>query len=315
MTVSKFSEPPSPVFARALEEFEPPFVYPLGPGKSFHISHGVDYARFFRAIGNGMCFVAEHAGRVVGTLGTAVRALWLPNGDEHDVAYIGDLKVAVDNRGGLVLVRLARAAEAWLSPQVTGAFAVVMDGTAQTPLAYTGRVGIPSFQVAGRISVLRLSCPGSHGKLDSRALNSAQSDGLACYRRLSRGRHACPAVAAHERSLMTPHWLVHPEGTACGMLEDTRKAKRLLYSDGSEMLSAHLTCFASSTPAAGAEIIRLALGLAALHEFPSLFVAVAEPDVEELRVALRGVDVLAAPATIYATGLGPGTWNINSAEI
>ena len=114
MKVRQISSPPDPALTRALAEFEAPFTYPLGPGKFFRISHGEDFTLFFRAQGTAACFIAEKKGRVVGALGTAMRRLWLPDGTDRTAAYIGDLKIATEARGGTVLVRLARAAEAWL---------------------------------------------------------------------------------------------------------------------------------------------------------------------------------------------------------
>src|SRR5258705_9398947 len=114
MKINQLSGPPSPELASALAEFELPFTYPLGPEKFFRISHGEDYTLFFRAQGEGACFIAEDQGRVVGALGTAIRRLWMPDGGERSAAYFGDLKIAGKARGGAVLVRLARAAEDWL---------------------------------------------------------------------------------------------------------------------------------------------------------------------------------------------------------
>src|SRR5438094_627504 len=122
MKVWQLSSPPSPALARVLAEFEAPFTYPLGPGKFFRISHGEDYTLFFRAQGNGACFIAEQNGRVVGAMGTAIRQLWMPDGTERLAAYFGDLKIAPEDRGGAVLMRLARAAEAWLRPKVEAGF-------------------------------------------------------------------------------------------------------------------------------------------------------------------------------------------------
>src|SRR5947207_13088916 len=133
MKVHQVSSPPSPALARALAEFEAPFTYPLGTGKFFRISHGEDYTLFFRAQGKGCCFIAEHQGRVAGALGTAVRRLWMPDGTERVAAYVGDLKIATDARGGTVLARLARAAQACLLPQAEAGWGVVMGGTTLTP--------------------------------------------------------------------------------------------------------------------------------------------------------------------------------------
>src|SRR5437762_3302074 len=116
MNVHQISGPTSPALSRALMDFEAPFTNSLGSEKFFRISHGEDYTLFFRSQGSPACFIAEQEGRVIGTLGTAIRRLWLPDGTERTVGYIGDLKIAADVRGGTILLRLARAAEAWLRP-------------------------------------------------------------------------------------------------------------------------------------------------------------------------------------------------------
>ena len=314
MKVHELSSPPSPALARALAEFEAPFTYPLGPGKFFRISHGEDYTLFFRAQGLGRCFIAEHQGRVAGSLGTAVRRLWMPNGTERFAGYVGDLKIAADARGGTVLVRLARAAEAWLRPQVEAGFGVVMGGTTLTPEAYTGRAGIPGFQELGRLVIFRISGRGGM-EADSKHFLTDQEVGLGCYRRLSLGRYACPTGEAEGRSQITPVWLMNADGSACGMLEDTRKAKRLITGDGCELLSAHLSCFAYSAVWAGAELIGVALRHAVRLGLPALFVSMAEADAQELRASLLNLEILAARANVYGTGLMAGAWNINTSEI
>ncbi len=314
MNVHQISNPPSQTLARALAEFEAPFTYPLGPGKLFRVSHGEDYTLFFRVQGEGACFIAEHEGRVVGTLGTAIRRLWMPDGTERPAVYIGDLKIAAKARGGTVLIRLARAAETWLRPRVAAGLGVVMGGTPLTPDAYTGRARIPGFQDLGRLMILRI-CGSVDGRpADPGRCLTTRKIGLACYRRLSLGRYSCPTDKAEQRSRIVPIWLMNTDGSACGMLEDTRRAKRLINEDGSEILSAHLSCFAYGVVSAGAELIGVALQHAARLGLPSLFVAVAEPDARELLAALCDVAV-AAPATVYGVGLQAGLWNINSSEI
>jgi hypothetical protein len=315
MKIHQISAPPSPSLARALGKFEEPFTYPLGPGKSFHITHGEDYTLFFRVLGAGTCFIAEHQGHVAGMLGTAVRRLWRPDGTESAVAYLGDLKIAANARGGTVLLRLARAAEAWLRPQVQAGFCVVMDGTAATPDAYTGRAGIPSFRDLGRLMVLRIPQSDQDSKGDPCQFQTTQETGFACYRSLTAGRYACVPGDALNRSQIKPLWIISPDGSACGMLEDTRKAKRLITGDGSELLSAHLSCFAYSTIRAGAQLIAIARGLIAGLGFPALFVAVAQPEAREFRESLPNMEITAAPATVYGAGLATGIWNINTSEI
>ncbi len=316
MNVHSLRERPAPSLARMLEEFETGFTYPLGPERWFRISHGEDYPRFFRAIGEATCFVAEQGGRVVGALGVAIRPLLMPDGSEQQTAYIGDLKVDPKARGTLLFLRLAQAALAWARPQVTSAYGVVMDGTRASPQSYTGRVGIPSFLQAGQILVVRYACeraaPAGEGK---RWLASA-AQGESCYRALVGGRYTPWGGTPAVRSEIAPMWLVEPDGTACGRLEDTRRAKRLIDSNGVEMQSAHLACFAARTPRAGAEIIQAARRQCAMKGIPALFVSVAPQDVAALSSALGPIESIIAPATIFAAGLPIGpAWNINSSEI
>ena len=115
---------------------------------------------------------------------------------------------------------------------------------------------------------------------------------------------------------MTPVWLVHPSGSACGLVEDTRRCKRLFADDGTELRSGHLSYFAFSSPAAGADLIRTAIDSPSRAGHPAMFVAVAPSDVPVLEAALGGLQKVVAPATIYGINLdGPGLWNINTAEI
>jgi hypothetical protein len=230
-------------------------------------------------------------------------------------AYLGDLKVLPAARGGRALLRLASAAESLAAEQQVGAaFSVVMDGTRVTPTGYTGRVGIPAFRELGKVTVLRIPTGGGAHPDDTPYRTSAAS-AAECYRRLSRGRYAAPAGAPAERSALPPVRLVLPAASACGLLEDTALAKRLIADDGAEMSSAHLSDFAFRSPADGAELLRVALGRAARQGYPALFVALAEPDAEAVRRALGLADAVAAPATVFGTGLRPGAWAINTSEV
>ena len=115
---------------------------------------------------------------------------------------------------------------------------------------------------------------------------------------------------------MEPTWLMEPEGRACGRLEDTRRAKRLIADDGAEMRSAHLSCFAYSDRGAGVKLLQVALQRAATQSFPALIVAVPAPEAKAVCQSLNEMEVVLAPATVFGTGLEPGPrWNINTAEI
>jgi hypothetical protein len=189
-----------------------------------------------------------------------------------------------------------------------------MDGTAATPDRYTGRLGLPRFEVLGKVLVWRLDCDRA-GDGEGRILLDTEDVGLTCYRELSRGRFGCPGGAPGVRTETPRLWLLHAGGLACGRLEDTRRAKRLI-SDEGELLSAHLACFAWRTPEAGAALLQAARRRAARLGFPALFVAVAEQDASSLARALGRTWATVAPATVYGVDLEAGRpWNINSSEI
>jgi hypothetical protein len=308
------ASPPAEV-AQALDRFEEQFRYPLGPGRWFRIVHGADYARFFRAMGEGACFVAAREGRILGVMGAALRRLVLPCGEERRVVYLGDVKIDPPARGGRTLLRLADAARQWVGTRASAAFSVVMDGTPVAPTRYTGRLGIPLFSELGKVMILRVPTSGMPVK-GGDGWTTTDERGTRRYLRLCADRYACPGGNPAERSEMEPVWLMEPDGRACGRLEDTRRAKRLIGDDGIEMRSGHLSCFAYQTPSAGVELLRIALHHAAGRDLPALFVAVPAPEAEDFCRALQGGGVVLAPATIYGAGLEPGPiWNINTAEI
>lgn len=315
MTVHVLQAAPPPELARALQQFEEQFRYPLGPGRFFRISHGEDYPLFFRAMGEGACFVAERDGRIVGVMSAALRRLALPSGEERPALYLGDVKIVPAVRGGRTLPQLAETVRQWVGARAQSAFAVVMDGTPAIPTRYTGRLGIPLFAEMGKIVVLRLPASGASIEPDAEWLTTAEQ-GHACYLQLSAGGYACPGGHPADRSETVPIWLMEPGGRACGRLEDTRRAKRLIADDGEEMRSGHLSCFAYRELAAGVRLLQVALRHTADRGFPALFVAIPAADAEAFGEAMAGMQAIAAPATVFGTGLEPGrAWNINTAEI
>jgi len=296
-----------PELAGALARLEEQFTYPLGPGRSFRVSHGDNYPRFFRAIGDAACLVAERGGEVLGVLALAVTRLRTP-GDDRAAVYLGDLKIAPAARGGRVLPRLAAAAREWIGDRADCAYSVVMGGTAVTPDAYTGRMGIPPFRPVADVAVLRL--PTAKG-VDWVKWERDPASGSECFSRLTSGRHATTGGNPAERSEMSPLWLTAPDGSACGRLEDTRRGKRLIADDGSEMMSAHLSCIGYRDAATLAELLRVACGAAASRGFPAVFAAV-PPQLADVRIA----GTVVAPATVFAAAIEPGgLWSVNTAEI
>jgi hypothetical protein len=314
MNIRALDAPPDTALSLALGQFESRFTYPLGEGTAFRISHGEDYSRFYRAMGESRVVVAERDGEVLGTLAGAVRQLRSPHGESLKALYVGDLKVIPGLEAGIVLVRLAAVLTAWATPRVTAAFGVAMDGTRKTPPRYTGRFGIPAFTEIGKIMVLRLACEPGIDR--SRQRPCAEAEGLEIFRALTCGDFAPMTAFPLERSAIDPQWIRLESGLACGMLEDTGKAKRLFEVGGGELRSAHLSHFAFAEPPDGARLLLHAAGQAAAMEYPALFCAVPEERAQPLVDALGSVACKLAPATVYGAGMAKGrAWHLNTSEI
>lgn len=316
MRIFSLEGQPSEALSRALAKFESQFSYPMGQADRFAVFHGDDYARFFRAMGRAQCFLAEMGGEIVGSFAVVVRRIGLPDGTESEVGYLGDVKIAPRARGGSTLFRLAAAATAWVPRSVDAYYGVVMDGTEATPDEYSGRAGLPAFSAVGKVMITRLLTSSMTGRNDPAISESEFPAVTACFRELSAGRYSTPCTAPSERSLTAPISLMARNRSACGCLEDTRRAKRLVLQDGTELLSMHLSSFAYRDVRSGGSLIREALTRASSLGFPAVLVAIAAADADQMFAELTEYSATLAPATIYGHGLAPNVdWNLNTAEI
>jgi hypothetical protein len=307
---------PAPDMQARLAAFEREFDYPLGADRRFVISHGEDYPRFFRTMGDATCLLAEDKGGIVGTLAMVTRRLLTPAGHAREVTYLADLKIAPAVRGGFVLKRLALAALS--NNRTTAGYSVVMRGTKAVPEAYTNRIGIPAFRLLGTIDVLRIPV-ASKIAVDSSAVAErplAETDDA--FFRLSQGAHAVLVdwTLRTERGSLPPAGLLSEGRRACGVVEDTLSSKRLFLTGGDELRSAHLSNFAFADPVSGAALIRDALRVVRKRRLPAMFTAVPSDRTRDLLEALKIEDTTCAPADVYGVGLDAGLpWNINTSEI
>lgn len=314
MNILQLEAAPAASLAARLAEFEKCFSYPLGASSRFHISHGADYPRFFRAMGEATCLVAEDDGEVCGTLAIVRRQMQTPDGAEVTMAYLADLKVGSKERYGRTLFHLLNTARS-LARGVHGAFGTVMEGTAAVPSRYTGRLGIPRFARLATVAVLHCATMDVAGAR-VRTASPGSHDGEACYKALSRGRFASIGGTPEVRTSISPVWLIAEGGEACGRLEDTRAAKRLWTMDGQELCSAHLSSFAYRDADSGAGLLRLACDHARQLGYPKLFTTVPQELAETLLSKLAPMPVTQAQAGIFGFGIESGaSWNLNTAEI
>lgn len=315
MKLHRFTDEVPPDMGRALAEFEREFSYPLGPSEHFRISHGEDYLPFFRAIGEPVLLAMEDAGRILGGIGRVRRRLDLRREEgglvEESVAhYLCDLKIAAAARGTTVLARLIAETKRGIEASESRAcYCVVMEGTGRLPTDYTGRLGVPRFEKLEEIVILRIS-PG--GSLLKRCRVISMKDFAVVRGRLARSGYTATGGESEHRSWMAPLPLVTPGGDACGLLEDTRRGKRLSVESGGELVSAHLSGFAYATPEAGAEL----LAAAVLRADCPFFVALPLRQMEKMRLLLDGLVFTEAGASVFGHDLEPGyDWWVDTAEI
>lgn len=302
MKIHRITGQPPTELARALAEFEREFRYPLGPSDSFSISHGEDYPRFFRSMGDARIYLAEIAGEIIGSLAVVERHVFLADGSSIPAVYLGDVKVIGKFRGRTVLGRLAMAARDEIrAAGGTAAFSVVMTGSIPSD-RHTGRLGIPKFDELGKMAILRF---------DTRTPLSAFTHPQdPSFKPCHRPYGGDPRITSE----IPPHPLVVEGGS--GILVDTRRGKRLWKSDGSEMASTHLTELRFTSASGLCRLIQAAIGKSAELGYPGLFTALPadHPLIGPLLGASGGSATLAG-ATIYGTGLPPGGWMMNTSEI
>jgi hypothetical protein len=317
MRIQVLSGRPDERLSKALQAFEQQFRYPLDQGW-FRIAHGDDYSAFYRSLGTATCIVAEDDQGIAGVCCAATRTLHRPGMPPQQVLYLGDLKVASKLRGGRVLWRLSEAMRA-CHPGIAAAYCIVMHGTARTPDFYTGRAGLPGFQAIGELRLWHLPAVlhGASSAVTDDVIAVSASTGEELFRQLSASHCFCLDGNPRQRSLLPVQWWISADGKACGRLEDTRAAKRLLRDNGEEMVSAHLSAFAYAAPDSGERLLRAMIQRTAEAAYPALFVAL--PDGEKnlpMMLAHPPEGTVISGATIYGTALaGNVPWKIFTAEI
>lgn len=288
--------------------FESLFYYPLGEKQQFRIDHSPDYTAFYRAIGDAKTLVVLSGNDVIASISIAIRNVSI-NGSHNKIAYIGDLKIHTAYQAGRILFRIAQYVQNLLDGMVSTAYSVVMDGTKATPEHYTGRIGIPLFRAVTKYQILRLQTFDYQSSLSPENMSGKE---YALYSQLR--EVAFEFSSSTLRSALKSQWFAS-QGRACGMLEDTRMAKRLYLETGEELLSAHLSYFAFDDANAAVEVIMNALGCAYQQRYPYMFIALSESDWHALAPLLKDFHYTIAQATVYATDNTCARLPINTAEI
>ncbi len=314
MNLRHFHTAVPPELGAALARFEHEFTYPLGTSSRFRISHGEGYLPFFKAMGRADLALLEDCHRVIGGLARVERRLILQGGESVPAHYLCDLKLRAEARGSTALPRLIRETRRLIEESGSvRCYCVVMGGTGKLPTDYTGRLGVPRFENLGEIVVLRLE---SEERADASSWAVSHEEFEEVFRDLPRAGYAAAGADRSIRSLMTPLHLITAGRDACGIIEDTRRGKRLFADDGGEMLSAHLSRFAFASPEAGARLLRDAVARALEEGMPALFVALPASKAASVMRELQGLRFTQAPATVFGHALETDRdWWVDTAEI
>jgi hypothetical protein len=105
-------------------------------------------------------------------------------------------------------------------------------------------------------------------------------------------------------------------GGACGILEDTRRCKLLYRDDGTEMISAHLSCFGYRSENDAASLVKSAAIRCREMGVPALFVSLPLAHSDAVLKLLPQDGIVRAPATVFGFGLPSGLdWSVNTSEI
>ncbi|MXX95528.1 MAG: GNAT family N-acetyltransferase [Gammaproteobacteria bacterium] len=284
-----------------LREFERQFWYPLGSNRKFRIEHPGNYTAFFESIGKATCFLAVEDEIVIGVLSVAIRdSRGISNCKDARIAYVADIKIAHERQGSGVLGKLISHVFEWLSEiKITSAYSVVMDGTVKTPDLYTGRNGIPEFKCKGRVALLNLPTKESvehyrHEMVIDFLPNT--DDVSASLLPVWINRNLVP------RSVVRPNRILDMSNGVQGMLEDTRRTKRLYDEKDNEIMFAHLSYFYYHEPEQMLPVIEAAIGQAHALGFTDLLVSVPYSRLQTFTDSLDSLISQTFTATIYGTG-------------
>jgi len=101
--------------------------------------------------------VAEDAGRIVGSAAAAIRDVYV-SGVPTRAAYLGDLRIAADARGGTLLWRLHQLVADLIRDAGTDlAYTTIIDGNVAAGALRGERRGMPRYRPLGRIRVCAIS--------------------------------------------------------------------------------------------------------------------------------------------------------------
>jgi hypothetical protein len=189
-----------------------------------------------------------------------------------------------------------------------------MAGTSSEPAVYTGRLGIPDFTAVGEIAVLRFLTAAS--RAPSKVID-APSDQFAATEERLRATGVQPAAGDSTlRSLIAVERFCHVNETACGLLEDTRRGKRLIQASGEEIVSSHQARLSWSDLTAAGDVLKHALNRSFELGFPAMFCSMPLAAWAQLRPVLQGLEYQQTSATVYGYHVPDDlNWWIDTSEI
>ena len=311
MKIVELTNQISATLSKKISLFEHHFTYPYGKNKRFRIDHGSDYSAFYRAIGSAQTYYLENDDQIIGSIGTAIKEITF-SGKKFCLSYIGDLKIIPQYHNSKAIIYLMKSLQQFLQENADMAYCIVMDGTETTPACYTGRSGIIKLNPVTIRYILRIYTDFSSHLISAKKIS--ETEGHKLLSKFVGDMYLNYRANYHLRSEMTPCW-ISSNDSAVGMLEDTKKAKRLYLENGEEIISSHLSYFTYSDEAAGINVIMYALQESKKNGYSAMFIALDENQYKHLMPNLSDLKSEVTTATIYCTGVLPSNFLINTSEI
>jgi hypothetical protein len=298
--------------SKQLATFEQHFKYPLTSELSFQISHGEDYTRFFRAMGSNTSLITQDQnGVITASISVIKRQIVLAN-QSIPGFYLADLKILPQSSHQTLYHLFKKGLKILPELPNSSLYSCVMHGSSRTPDQYSGRLGIPKIIKLGDISIFRIeSMP--YQQSDSNELISLNPKQLSRLKTFSTQKDCrLDSQGSILRSEHAPRTFALNNYSASCLLEDTRKAKRLIDQNQQEIISGHISSLSYQSPAQAVKLIRATLNQT--QSYPALFFAVPSQDTTAFQKLLPAHSL--SGASIYGCHLPKDLrWFINTSEI
>ena len=264
-----------PALAHEVNDFEQHFRYPVDHRHCFTVSHGADYARFYRSLGRCRLYLARENHKILGSMALIQRSITV-RGHQTKALYIGDLKLAPDV-GSKVLYLLSREAyNDHYQERHLPQYGIFLHGAPPLPSDYSCRMGQGKFHTMGKVAIMQIAVNSSATDKYTAEIDLHEARQLAD--ELGNNEFVLPMSRASIRSRIKPRAFKLKDDSAVCIIEDTQAARKRYDESGSEINDGHISSFEYANALAGSRLLKGVLPHAADSAYAHLICAVPKED-------------------------------------